>query len=958
MLAKEQKERATAFVKNWSDKCEENEHTQLFWIDLLQDVFGVQNVSDYIFFENKVKLGHMSFIDARIKSTKVLIEQKSGWVDLRKASKQSDGEVLTPFQQAKRYADGLRYSEKPKWIVCCNFKSFLVYDMDEPEKDPEEILLENLPKEYHRLKFLVSEERVNIQKEMEISIKAGELVGKIYDALLNVFPDKNSPITHRSINTLCVRLVFCLYAEDSGIFGQDMFSKYVDSYNADNIDLGLKELFKVLNTNYDKRSEVLKEKLKCFPYVNGGLFDDDKLDENSVLIPTFSEETKHILVHECGYGFDWSGISPTIFGAVFESTLNPETRRNGGMHYTSVENIHKVIDPLFMNDLYEEFETILSKNCSKKIKNQSLENFRDKISNLKFLDPACGSGNFLTETFMSLRRLENKALHEINDGSQQMEMGGELSPVKVSIHQFFGIEINDFAATVAMTAMWISECQMLQETENILGKALDFLPLKNYANIVCGNALEIDWNTLKANEHIGGLFNDVGKSENEIHYDFIIGNPPFVGARMMKPGSPQKSEIKRLFGTIKDVHDLDFVCGWYKIVAPILANSNTRCALVSTNSISQGAQVPILWNDLEQYNLKIDFAYKTFQWDSESNLKAHVHCVIIGFSSKNTSVKRKFIVDENGTVCDAKNINGYLEDGDCVYVPASKFPICNVSGMCSGNQARGKELFITDSEKEKILDREPNIKKWIRPLMGSIEYIKAIKRWCFWLKDITPEEIKQSKEIYNRVQTIRNARLSSSAKTTIGYAKVPHLFAQITQPEGKDYILIPRVSSKNRRYVPMGFMSANVVSTDAADIIPNATPYEFGVLTSSVHMAWMRAVCGRLKSDYRYSKEIVYNTFPWPGSILKNASVQSELNVEKKLKIESTAQAIIDVRDKYKNSSFASLYDENTMPIELRKAHEKNDEAVLFAYGLKKGTSESDIVAHLLKLYQKLTKGK
>ena len=1026
MLAKEQKARAKEFVEKWSGKNDEKEHCQLFWIDLLQDVFGIKNVSEYISFEDKVKLGHTSFIDARIKSAKVLIEQKSGSVDLRSAAKQSDGTLLTPYQQAKRYASELPVSEHPRWIVCCNFKSFLVYDMDALGKEPEEILLADLPKEYNRLNFLLNETKVNLQREMEISIQAGELVGKIYDALFKEFPDKNSIVTHRSINTLCVRLVFCLYAEDSGIFGHDMFSNYVNSFNADNVDLGLKELFKILNTKEESRSPLLKDKLKCFPYVNGGLFDDGKLDEYSILITPFSEETKKVLVEECGFGFDWSGISPTIFGAVFESTLNPETRRNGGMHYTSIENIHKVIDPLFLDGLNEEFESLVSKKgLSRKSKREALEKFRDKISKLKFLDPACGSGNFLTESFMSLRRLENKALRELREGSAQMELGGDLSPVKVSIHQFFGIEINDFAATVAMTALWIAECQMLQETEDILGEALDFLPLKNYANIVLGNALKIDWKTLKANESIGGILAHTEKSEDEIHYDYIMGNPPFVGYSLQSKG--QKQDVASIMP--KGIKNVDYVALWYYKAARLIQNTATRCAFVSTNSICQGEQVTAVWKHLfEELGITIDFAYRTFRWDSESTQKAHVHCVIVGFSmgeaalgeaassplnlktssSGGDAASPKRIFDGE-KVEFADNINGYLLDAPNIFIESRSKPLCSVPEIGIGNlPIDGGNYLFTEEEMNAFIKKEPASEKYFRKWIGSDEFINRYFRYCLWLGECSPAELRKMPKCLKRVQAVKEFRSSSKRAATKKLAEIPTHFSTENMPSS-NYIVIPKVSSERRHYIPIGYIEPEILSSDLVFIIPNATLYHFGVLTSSVHMAWMRAVCGRLEMRYRYSNTIVYNNFPWPGkdagkevtgkdglptvqkwkgintdgqetvqetknrkpSVIarSGATKQSFANApkiaaptarndgaEQRAKIARTAQGILDARALYPDCSLADLYDETTMPPELRRAHEANDRAVMAAYGFDPAMTESEIVAELFKMYEELAR--
>lgn len=939
MTDKQMSAAAAEFAMRWQGRGYEKGESQLFWTDLLTKVYGVENIADFIRYEEQVKVDKTNFIDVHIPSTKVLVEQKSLGKDLRKSILQSDGSLLNPFQQAKRYVANMPLSEHPRWVVTCNFMEFLVYDMEQPNCEPEQILLENLGKEYYRLKFLVDQKSEHISKEMEVSMQAGEIVGRIYEALLAQYAD-NSPEALRWLNILCVRIVFCLYAEDSGMFGHDQFHDFLVTYEAKDLRRALKDLFDVLNTPQDKRSRYLQDDLKAFPYTNGGLFEED------IEIPQFTEELKQTLLQNASFDFDWSEISPTIFGAVFESTLNPETRRSGGMHYTSIENIHKVIDPLFLNDLRRELDEILEEKVDKQ-RRKKLDVFQDRLASLTFLDPACGSGNFLTETYLSLRRLENEAIRE--QYPLQLELGE--SPIKVNINQFYGIEINDFAVTVAATALWIAEAQMIRQTEHIIKEDIEFLPLKSYANIVEGNALHIDWATLMPETPTadGPLFASLGAQPDGTRhsYDFIMGNPPFVGARMMAQGSSQKKDVERLFGKIKDVQDLDYVCCWYKKAAQLMQNSHTRTGFVSTNSICQGSQVPILWNVLfNDYHVKINFAYQTFKWNSEASEKAAVHCVIIGFSTD--EVKSKYLFTPSGQKQQVSHISPYLFEGDDTFAVSQKTPLCDVPQMNFGNQPRdGGHFVLTEEEKDLLVRQEPALAKWIRPYIGAEEFIKQKSRYCLWLRNAQPVDIKQSKILYDRVQAVREFRLTSSAKTTQGYAKVPHLFAQITQPEGEDYLLVPSVSSERRQYVPIGFMKSEVISSNAVQIIPNATLYHFGVLTSNVHMAWMRVVCGRLKSDYRYSKEQVYNTFPWPNP-----------TEAQKAKIEQTAQAILDARAKYPDTSLADLYDEVTMPAELRKAHQDNDRAVMQAYGfpVKSTFTESQCVAELFKLYQELTK--
>ena len=966
---------AAEFAERWKGRGYERGESQPFWIDLLTNVFGIETPSDgFITFEDHRMVDASNFIDGRIPSTKVLIEQKSLGKDLRAGIRQSDNSVLNPFQQARRYVVSLPVSEHPRWIVTCNFSEFLVYDMEQPNGEPEQILLENLGKEYYRLMFLVDTKKEHLSKEMRVSMQAGEIAGRIYEALLRQYDD-NSPEALRWLNILCVRIVFCLYAEDAGIFTHDQFHDFLVTYEAKDLRRALRDLFEVLNTPAEKRSKYLQEELKAFPYTNGGLFEED------IEIPQFTEELKQTLLRNASLDFDWSEISPTIFGAVFESTLNPETRRSGGMHYTSIENIHKVIDPLFLNDLRRELEEILEEKVEKQ-RIKKLDLYQEKLASLTFLDPACGSGNFLTETYLSLRRLENECIRERYHGQSFLGFE-EVNPVKVNIQQFYGIEINDFAVTVATTALWISEAQMLRETEKIIKRDIDFLPLKPYHNIREGNALRMDWDVIdypskihtiyakktyvipqETNDSIASepsaSYDEVNLVTSDLHfgskiettrvqisYDYIIGNPPFIGARMMAQGSSQKKDVENLFGKIKDVQDLDYVCCWYKKAAQLMQNSHTKAGFVSTNSICQGSQVPILWNVLfNNFHVKINYAYQTFKWNSEASEKAAVHCVIIGFSTD--EVKSKYLFTSSGQKQQVSNISPYLFEGDNTFAVSQKTPLCDIPQMNFGNQPRdGGHFVLTEEEKESLIQQEPALAKWIRPYIGAEEFIKQKSRYCLWLRYAQPADIKQSKILYDRVQAVREFRLASSAKTTQGYAKVPHLFAQITQPDGADCLLVPRVSSERRRYAPIGFIKAGVVASDAVQIIPNATLYHFGILTSNVHMAWMRVVCGRLEMRYRYSKEQVYNTFPWPNP-----------TKAQKAKIEQTSQAILDARALYPDSSLADLYDEVTMPVELRKAHQDNDRAVMQAYGfpVKTTFTESQCVAELFKMYKEKTK--
>ena len=915
---------AKAFSEKWKGQGYEKGQTQQFWMELLQKVYGINDPYSFIEFEGQVKnLSSTAFMDAYIASTKVLIEQKSIKVDLSDSIRQSDGSMLTPFEQAKKYVVEMPVSKHPRWVVTCNFREFRIYDMENPQGEPDVIELAELEKEYYRMQFLIDNTKELLKKEEEVSMAAGHIIGEIYDAFRSEYRNPDEPATLRSLNILCVRLVFCLYAEDAGLFDtKTQFHDYLVKYKPGTGEMrrALIDLFDVLNTREEDRDPYLPDDLRAFPYVNGGLFADKGIE-----IPRCNENIANLLLKRGSEDFDWSLISPTIVGGIFESTLNPETRRKGGMHYTSIENIHKVIDPLFLDELKAELADIKA-DPQEKRRISRAKAYQDKLAGLKFLDPAAGSGNFLTETFLSLRRLENEAIRIIYKGV--MMIGAFVNPIKVSIGQMFGIEINDFAVSVAMTALWIAEAQMLAETEKIMQIDLDFLPLKSYTSIREGNALRMNWGDV------------VPASE----LDYIMGNPPFVGARMMAQGSEQKREVEELFGNIKDVQDLDYVCCWFRKAAEFIEATDIHVGFVATNSICQGAQVPILWDVLlNRFHVSIDFAYQTFKWENEASDRAAVHCVIVGFSQ--VGKKNKLLFESGGDdfKC-VSNISPYLVDGPSVFAVSRKTPLCDVPQMNFGNQPRdGGHFILSDEEKAQVEASDVKAAAWIRPYIGAVEFIQQKQRWCFWLRTAGPGDIRGSRTLYERVEAVRIFRLSSSAKTTKGYARVPHLFAQITQPEGVDCLLIPSVSSENRYYVPIGFIPAGVVASNAVQIVPNANLFHFGVLTSLVHMAWMRVVCGRLKSDYRYSKEQVYNPFPWPEA--------SDKQIEK---ITKTAQGILDARALYPDSSLADLYDNLTMPAKLRKAHRANDAAVMEAYGFRKDMTEPEIVAELFKMYQKL----
>lgn len=908
---------AMAFANEWSGKGYEKGESQTFWLTLLSKVYGVREPEKYIHFEEQVQLDKTSFIDAYIDATHVMIEQKSKDKDLRKAIKQSDGTMLTPYQQAQRYSAALPYSKRPRWIVTCNFHEFLVYDMEHPNSEPQQIELKDLGKEHYRLQFLVETENLHLQKEKEVSLQAGEIVGKIYDELLKQYLHPDNLESLKSLNVLCVRLVFCLYCEDAGLFGRhDMFHDYLEQYTTEDLRMALIRLFKVLNTPPEQRDPYLKDDLAAFPYVNGGLFANENIE-----IPRMNDKLRKLLLQNASLDFDWSGISPTIFGAVFESTLNPETRHNGGMHYTSVENIHKVIDPLFLDGLKQEFCEIKHITVMKS-RVKRLHAFQDKLASLTFFDPACGSGNFLTESFISLRRLENDVIKEIY---QLESFDAFVNPIKVNIHQFYGLEINDFAVTVATTALWISEAQTIQETEHIVHHDIDFLPLKDYKNIHEGNALSIDWNSIIP--------------ANKLNY--IMGNPPFLGASVMS--AMQKKETVNVIGNIKLANSIDYVGAWYCLATRMIANTNIECAFVSTNSITQGEQVTPLWKPLIKAGIRINFAYRTFRWDSEASDKAAVHCVIIGFGMKDRTIKTIF--NEDGSQLKVNHINAYLYDAPDAFIESRSKPICDVPKSTKGNQPTDNGNFIlTLEERNDILGKTPELAPYIRRYIGARDYLNNDQiRYCLWLKDASPTILNKNKEVKRRLEAIREFRAKSTAAPTRKSAETPYKFFSTPQTKG-EYLIIPRVSSQRRRYIPIGFMGGDTIAADSCTIICGANRYQFGILESNVHMAWMRFVAGRLKSDYRYSASVVYNNFPWP----KPTEVQ-------KHRITKTAQMILDVRAKY-NATLADLYNPTSMPHDLLEAHRANDRAVMEAYGFNwHCMKESQCVEELLRLYEKLT---
>ena len=929
---------AREFVKTWSssNKGREDADRQTFWNDLLQRVYGINDYYNYITYEKDVQVkagGKVTTrrIDGYIPSTKVMIEMKGKIIkDLTKPLKQSGwGGDLTPFEQAKRYANFLPNSEQPRWILVSNFNEIDIHDMEKPLATPTVIKLSDLPQKVKLLEFIVNASQQKVMDEKKLSVDAGNLVAKIYHELTNAYAegrgvDVNSPEIQRSLNMLIVRLVFLLYADDSNLFGKDnIFQAFIERREPRDIRRNLSDLFKVLDQPESERDPYLDDEFNQFDYVNGGMFSDE-----NIIIPQFTDELKRLIVEEAGAGFDWSGISPTIFGAVFESTLNPETRRSGGMHYTSIENIHKVIDPLFLNDLHDEFDKIqnMGNNNQRIIKARE---FREKLGKLKFFDPACGSGNFLTETYLSLRKMENECLRIITGDQGTLAITDDSDP-KVKIQNLYGIEINDFAVSVARTAMWIAESQMWEQTKDITFANKDFLPLDSNNSIYEGNALRIDWN-------------DIVKPY-ELNY--IMGNPPFIGKK--EQTSSQKEDLKTIFDNQR-IGTLDYVTGWYKKAADYIKGHSIRVAFVSTNSITQGEQVVRLWTLLKNYDLTINFAYRTFVWNNEAKHKAHVHVVIIGFSNKDFATDTKDIFTDNDSIITATTINPYLLDAPTVLIKSRSKPISSVEPMNYGSMPIDDgNLILSSEEKDHLLRNDPLLKKFIRPYYGGREILHSTPRYCLWLVGITPADLRSHPSIIKYIDATREFREASHRPGTLKAAERPAEFGEIRQPKSGQVIVLPKVSSERRKYIPIEYMDSKNIINGSALMIQNANLYMFGVLNSVVHNAWMRVVAGRMKSDYQYSAKIVYNNFPWP-----------EIDNRQKGAIVKTAQGIISARKDDPDATLAELYTPKNfenIEISLRQAHEANDKAVLKTYRLKPSATEPEIVQHLFKMYEELTR--
>ncbi len=912
------KKKMADFAARWQGKGYEKGETQQFWLQLLKALD--YSHADDVIFEHHLPSG--GFIDVWIRDANVLIEQKSYGIDLDKPEPRQ-GVMKTPLVQALDYVDELPRPEQPRYVVTCNFGTFRVYDRDQYNKsqladNAFEFTLEELAGHPEYMDFIVDPKNSRLEKEKQVSIQAGELIGKLYDMMREGYIDPDAEASMHALNVLCVRLVFCLYCEDADLFEKDSFLHYLKDVPAGQFRTALKRLFKALDTDIPGRDPYDID-IKNFPYVNGGLFHEE------IEVPNFTEEAKRFLLEEVAAPVNWSQISPTIFGGIFESTLNPDTRRKGGMHYTSPENIHKVIDPLFLDDLKVEFAAIKNaEGITPRKRKNALTRFHAKLCGLKFFDPACGSGNFLTETYICLRKLEDAVLGELRQGQtgfgfiEEEAMGN-----RVSLNQFYGIEINDFAVKVAESALWISRLKANGETSMFYEGGGDDFPLNEAATIVEGNALRMNWNDVL------------------LAYDcsYIMGNPPFIG--YSNHSKEQQADRASIFGKVKTV---DYVACWYWKAADYMEGSPIRAAFVSTNSICQGQQVEPIWKPLFDRGFHIDFAWQTFVWNNEASDKAHVHVVIVGFSKQYR--EEKILYTEDGAAHPA-NINAYLTSAPNVFVDKHSKPLCDVPPMVRGCQPTdGGHLLMTTEEKDALIASEPSAAKWIKPFSMGAEFIKGQERWCLWLVGITPEELEAMPLVKARVEAVREKRLASTKAATVKKAQTPWLFDEIREC-GDIYIGLPSVSSERRVYIPIGFVKNKMIPGNKLYFVNSDSKYVLGLLMSQFHNSWMRAVTGRLEMRYNYANTIVYNNFIWPDP-----------SDDQRKAIETCAQAVLDARDNHPDASLAKLYDPDLMPADLLAAHQALDRAVEAAYGVDFGGDEEKIVAHLFKLYAKKTKEK
>lgn len=889
--------RAVRFQKQWKDNPGgERQDAQTFEKDLM-NVFGIDFREGLHEHQITLKDGSIRYIDYLLPG-KILIEMKS-----------KDKSLMVAYSQAMRYVQSLKPEEVPQLVMVSDFNKIEVHNLEKGHKyKPFKVTqLKSKVRIFGVVAGYGSSDEV--KTEIELNTDASYKMAELHDSL------KENGYTGHNLEVYLVRLLFCMFADDTGIFEKGDFEKYISNSSKDGTDLSMKlmTLFSILNNPPENRMTNLPTDLKKFRYVNGSLFKES-------LPPAFFDHKMREVLLECCQ-FDWSQISPTIFGAMFQGVMDQDERRTLGAHYTSEENILKVLRPLFLDELYNEFER--SKNTT-----AELNEFHDKIASLKFLDPACGSGNFLILSYQKLREIEFEILKYLYDGGSIQQLGMIDIYSKVSVDQFYGIEIDEFACEVAKLSMLLIKHLMDQEVSNHFGMNIIDFPIKENANIIHGNALELDWKDIAS----------------PVDLNYILGNPPFIGARLMN--KDQTGDFKRVFGKLKGIGNLDYVSGWYYKAAEYIMATGIRTAFVSTNSITQGEQVAILWKlIIEDMKMEMDFGYETFKWSNEARGKAAVHCVIIGYSDMIFGYKgEKNIYKTDGTKTVARNINGYLKDAPNVYIESRRKPICNTSDMKFGSMPNdGGFLILSTEEREQMIKEYPNADKFIKPFVGAREFINNIERWCLWITVNDLKDVSKIKLIMNRIQEVQNIRIQSNRKSTRDLAEIPYSFGEIRQPDTR-YLLVPRVSSENRRYIPIGYMDRNTIASDAVLIVPEATLYQFSILSSNVHMAWTRTVGGRLKSDYRYSASIVYNNFPWPN-----------LGDEEKEKLSETGQMILDVRAKYPDWTYADLYNTLIMPPDLRKAHIENDRTVWEIYGRPWDIkSEEKCIEHLMNMYAEL----
>ena len=926
------KKAAEEFVKRWTGKGNEEQDKHLYWIGLFQDVLGLTDALDRLKFEQPVHTkasDHQGFIDVLIPTASVIVEQKGIGHDLSKAEVRQ-GRKVTPAQQALAYTEGLPLSQKPRYVIASNFAEMWVYDTERDplcKGDPLIIKLEDLPKNLPAIQFLAGKGQAPETIQRAVSVEAGRIMGRIHEAVAKSFEsagfDRNDEATHHAISAFCCRVMFLMFCEDeAGLIPQNAFRNYVQHFPADYLRNALRELFEWLDTPDDARDPFASDLLKAFPYMNGGLFSE------RTVIPTLSEDLRTTIIVEGCQEFDWSEVNPTVFGSIFEGSLSHDQRRAGGMHYTSPENIHKVIDPLFLDDLEAAFAEACAKPLAGGARTKALEDLHERLGSISIFDPACGSGNFLTESYQCLRRLENRVLIELSkDGQISFDIEGTGDDqVKVTLANFHGIEINDFACAVARTALWIAEKQADADTASIVHRVYQALPLTDYGNIHQGNALRMDWNEVVPADRCS----------------FICGNPPFIGARFQTPA--QKADVLEVFDGAKNAGNVDYVACWYKKGADYMRGHPIRAALVSTNSICQGEQVANVWKPLTDLGIHIDFAHRTFIWDSQADDAAHVHVVIVGFSREDVPPKRLYV---DNVAHEVTHINGYLVDAPDAFVWNRSRPICDVPAIGIGSQPiDGGNYLFTDEEKKDFVCNEPGSERFFHRWLGSNEFINGKPRWVLWLGEATPADLKALPNCMQRVRNVREFRLSSKRKQTLKAADTPQHFGT-EMIAGSTSILIPKVSSERRRYIPLGFIEPDTFCSDLVFLIPDATLYHFGVLHSQFHNAWMRTVCGRLKSDYRYSGGVVYNNYVWPDS-----------TPDQEERITTCAEAVLNARTLYQGSTLADMYDPDNDFLfpKLMSAHKDLDAAVEAAYGVGFNGDEEKIVAHLFKLYAEKTK--